>query len=223
VKDLNLKRIFLYLFIASVGLSALIGIGVILFGDRGDFETMVMLTALTVTVTSILGLSCGAFLETGRGRVIPYIGIILALISAIMWIYLIWNGTVHNDLFVKSLMSATLLSASCSHISLISLANLDKRFIWSRFAIQAAVWSLTAYFLFLIWNPNWVDEQVSGRIIGVMSIVVAALTVVTPVFHKLSHKEPSVAEIDTEILALRGRLAQLEADRETLVSSSFDQ
>src|SRR5947209_8581616 len=199
MRNISLKKFFLYLFIASIGISALIGIGVILFGDRGEFETMVLLTALTVTVTSILGLSCGAFLETRRGTTIPLVGIVLALLSAVMWIYLIWNGTFQNDIFVKSLMSATLMSASCAHISLVSLARLAKKFRWSRVAIHVSVWSLAAYLLFLIWNPRWVDEQVSGRIIGVLSIFVAALTVVTPIFHKLSAGERSTAEIDTEI------------------------
>ncbi|CAN5513779.1 hypothetical protein BH10ACI2_BH10ACI2_15560 [soil metagenome] len=215
MKNINLKKFFLYLFIASVGISALIGIGVILFGDHGEFETMVLLTALTVTVTSILGLSCGAFWETGRGRTIPLAGIFLALISAVMWIYMIWNGTVHNDLFVQSLMSATLLSASCSHISLISLARLDRRFQWSRVAIYLAVGALSGYLIFLIWNPRWVDEQVSGRIIGVISIMIASFTVITPVFHKLSRgeAETELELINYEIEQLKLRLAELDAKR----------
>ena len=210
---INLKKSFLYLFIASIGVSALIGIAVILFGNRGEFETMVMLTAMTVTVTSILGLSCGAFLETGRGKAIPLIGIVLALISAVLWIYLIWNGTVHNDLFVKSLMSATLLAASCSHISLVSLASLDKRFVWSRIAIHIAVWSLTGYLLFLIWNPRWIDEQISGRVIGVISILVAALTVITPILHKLSSHGTQSVQIDAEIERLKEQISELEAKK----------
>jgi len=71
VQSLNLKKFFLYLSIGSVALSAVIGIGVILLGNFGEFETKVLLTTMTVTITSILGLACGSYLETGRGKIVP--------------------------------------------------------------------------------------------------------------------------------------------------------
>jgi len=57
---MNIRKVFLYLLIASVAVSALIGIAVIIMGDFGEFEIRVLLTMLTITVTSILGLACGA-------------------------------------------------------------------------------------------------------------------------------------------------------------------
>jgi len=209
------KTLFLYTLIASIALSALIGIVVILFGNFGDLEIKVLLTTLTVTVTSILGLACGAYLETRRGKLIPLIGIVLALVSGVMWVVLVWHGTVHEDFFAKLLLSLTLGAASCSHISLLSLARLERRFIWSRYAIHIAVWLLTAYLLYLIWNVDAIDESTS-RIIGVLSIVIAALTIVTPVFHKLSAGQPDSAEIDAEISRLKLRIEELEAKKRTL-------
>jgi hypothetical protein len=219
VQRLNLKKVFLYLLIASVGVSALIGIGVILLGDFGEFEVKVLLTALTVTVTSILGLACGAYFETGRGRLVPGAGILMALVSGVMWIYLVWHGIVHEDLFVKSLLSLTLLGAACSHISLLSLAQLDRRFMWSRYAVYFAVGSLTAYLLFLVWDVDAISNDVTGRIIGVLAIVVAALTLVTPVLHKLSTGEPGTTAIDAEIEKLRARIAELEAKKAAMVEN----
>jgi hypothetical protein len=212
----GLKILFLYALIASVALSALIGIGVILFGNFGEFEIKVLLTTLTVTVTSILGLACGAYLETKQNRLIPVAGIILALVSAVMWVYLIWHGTVHEEGFVKTLMSTTLLSASCSHISLLSLARLDRKFIWSRYAVHVAVWSLTAFLLYLIWNPDRMTEETTGRVVGVLSIIIAALTLVTPILHKLSAGAPESAEIDAEIASLKARIEELEARKASL-------
>lgn len=211
----NSKRAFLYLLIASVALSAIIGIAVLIFGNFGEFETKVLLTTLTVTVTSILGLACGAYLETGRGRVIPIAGIVVAVISCVMWIFLVWHGTVNEDFYAQILMSLTLFSATCAHISLLSLAILDSRFIWSRYAFIAADSVLTAYLLFLIWNDKWIDNDITPRVIGVLSIVVAALTLVTPIFHKLSSSQ-SVTDIDSEIESLKNRIAELEAKRASL-------
>ncbi|HEY8560285.1 MAG TPA: hypothetical protein VIL74_07900 [Pyrinomonadaceae bacterium] len=205
------QRFFLYLLIASVAASALIGAAVFAFGTfAGDFEIKILLTTLTVTVTSILGLACGAYLETGRGKILPLAGIALALVSCVLWIFLVWNGTVYEKFFAKLLLSLTLLAAACSHVCLLSLATLDRRFRWANYALQAAVSTLTAILLVLIWGDFENATDFVSRIIGVLSIVIAALTITIPIFHWLSRDAPGTEEIDAEIARLRARLAELE-------------
>lgn len=220
---MDLKRLFLVILVLSVVVSAAIGIVVILIGNFGEFETKVLLTTLTITVTSILGLACGAYLETGRGRTLPSAGIVLALVSAVMWIILIWQMRIENDTYIKSLMSATLLAASCSHISLLSLARLERKFIWSRYAAHVAIWALTAFLLYFIWTNGNIDEDLMGRVIGVLGIVIASLTVITPIFHKLSAGEPNAGEIDAEIAKLKDRIAELETKKGHLARISEDE
>lgn len=215
MKSFDLRKVFLILLIASVAISAVIGILVMLFGDFGDFETKILLTTLTVTVTSVLGLACGACLEAGRGRLLPIAGIIFAVISAVLWIILLWspfNRDVHY--FPHFVMSATLLAFACSHVSLLSLARLDRRFAWSHVAVHVSVWSLTGLTLWVIWAHIDPSQTMLARVMGVLSIVIGALTVVTPVFHRLSSGEDDVAKIDAEIEALKKRIAELEEKRE---------
>ncbi len=214
MQSLNLKKFFLYLSIGSVALSAVIGIGVILLGNFGEFETKVLLTTMTVTITSILGLACGSYLETGRGKIVPLAGIFIAVIACVLWIFLVWNGTVHETFFAKTLLSLTLVAASCSHLSLISLARLDKRFGWSNYALQITVWILTVILLVLIWQNFKTASDLISRLIGVLSIIIAALTIVTPVFHRLSNHAPKAEEIDAEIERLKQRIEELEKQRE---------
>ncbi len=213
---LNLKRIFLYLLIASTALSALIGVGVMIFGDFGEFETRILLTTLTVTVTSILGLACGACIDAGRGKVLPMIGIIFAIISGVLWIIMVWAARTNNELFGHAVMTATLLAASCSHISLLSLANLDRRFMWSRWAAHLSVWSLTTVILWIIWWHIDPSDSWIARTMGVLSIIIGALTVVTPVFHKLSSSDSGVEAIDVEIARLKERIEVLEARKSSI-------
>ena len=208
--DFSSRKFFLYLFIASVSVSALVGVFVILFGNFGEFETKVLLTTLTVTVTSILGLACGAYLETGRGRLLPLAGIGFAALSAVLWIFLVWYGTVHEDIFVKSLFSVTLLAAACSHLSLLSLARLDRKFAWSQHAAHVLVWSLTAVLLYSIWQYFKNVGDFLTRLIGVLSILIAALTLLTPILHRLSGQKTEGEEIDAEIARLRLRIEELE-------------
>jgi hypothetical protein len=209
---MNIRKLFLYLLIASVAVSAVIGIVVIVLGDFGEFETRVLLTTLTITVTSILGLACGACLEAGRLRIIPLVGIGFAVISAALWMVMIWAEHTDNDLFGRTVITATLLSFACSHISLLSLARLDPRFIWSRWAAHVAVWSLTALILWSVWFKVDPSQPFIARTMGVLSIIIGALTVITPVFHRLSAAD-SADEIEAEISRLRARIEELEEKR----------
>lgn len=222
MKNINLKKFFLYLLITSVGVSALIGIGVILFGNFGDLEVRVLCTTLTVTVTSILGLACGAYLESNRGKLLPVSGIVFAVIAAILWMFVIWYRGEPVEWFMKTTVTVTLLAASCSHISLLSLARLERKFIWSYYAVHVVIWCLTAFLLFLVWTEPKTYEDLIGRSIGVLSIIVASLTVITPIFHKLSSHEPVESEIDAEIARLQAKIEILRQRRVSVLKDSTD-
>lgn len=214
---MNLRRLFLYLLIASIGLSAIIGIGVILFGNFGEIEVRVLFTTLTVTVTSIFGLACGAYLETRRGKYLPLAGIALSIVSALMCFLIIWNVLDDSELFIKSFLTGVLLAASCSHLSLLSLARLDSRFAWTRIAAVACVILLVLIFLYILWFEPKGDSDLIYRVLGVLGILLASITVVTPILHKLSSGHADVAALDKEIAELESRLDSLRAQRASAV------
>ena len=214
---MNLRRLFLYLLIGSVGLSALIGIGVILFGNFGEIEMRVLMTTLTVTVTSIFGLACGAYLETGRGKFLPMAGIVLSIVSALMCFLIIWNVLDDSEVFTKAFVTAIILAASCSHLSLLSLAQLDKRFSWTRLAAIVCIVLLDLILLYILWFEPYGDSDVVYRMLGVLGILVASITVLTPILHKLSSVGSNLEKIDAEIAELKGKLSELETQRARLV------
>ena len=66
------KKAFLYSLVASVLLSAFLGIVAILSGRFGWLEIRIILTTVTIALASICGLACGAYLGTKTGKaVIP--------------------------------------------------------------------------------------------------------------------------------------------------------
>ncbi len=217
---MNLKRLFLYTLIASVAASAILGIAVIILGSFGELESRVLMTTFTITLTSILGLACGAYYDSKNARGLPGAGIAFSLIAAVLGIYMIWAGDDGISAIWKSAGTASLLATSCALLCLVSLANLDKRFIWSRHLIYVAVTILSAILLYILWFEPESSSDFVGRLIGVLSIIIAALTVVTPVFHKLSRNESAteIETIDAEIAELRTKLEQLEARRAELAS-----
>jgi hypothetical protein len=210
---INLRRVFLYLLIASVALSALFGIGVILLGDFGSFEIRVLMTTLTVTAASILGLACGACLEAGRGRILPILGIALSILSALLVMFVIWDVLDDSEVFGKSVVTLSVLAVASSYLSLLSIARLDRRFAWAWHTAFVCVWLLAGILLYILWFEPQSESDLVSRIIGVLSILIAALTVITPVFHKLSSGEKDTAAIDAEIEKLRTRIVELERER----------
>lgn len=213
---MNLKRLFLYPFLISIALSALIGIGVVLFGDFGSFEVRVLMTTLTISGASILGLTCGAFLETGRGRLLPMAGIAITVIAAVMTLLIIWDVGDDSTIFIKSTLTAVLLAVSCSHLSLLSLARLDRRFVWTLTATHIFVWTLTAILLYLMWFEPDDPTDLIGRVIAVLSILIVSVTVATPVLHKLSRTDRTVEQINAEIEELEARIEQLRQEKSSL-------
>ena len=204
------KRFFLFLLIGSVAVSALVGIGVLLFGNFGLIEVRILMTTLTVTITSILGLACGAYLESGRAKYLPWAGIVFSVIAALMSFFIIWDVLDDDDVFIKSFLTATILAAAFSHFSLISLARLDSRFAWTRTAAALCIAPLCAILLYIIWFEPEGDSDIVYRVLGVLAILVASITVITPVLHRLSSTETDVGAIDREIEKLRARIAELE-------------
>lgn len=211
---MNIKKLFLYLLITSVAVSALGGIGVILLGNFGETEQKILATTFTITVTSILGLACGAYLETGRGKMLPFSGIVLSILAAALWLVVIWYQGEPYEPFMKAVVTVTILAVACSLLSLLSLARFDRRFAWARPTAYLLVWALAGFVIFLLWFIPNDPPEVYGRIAGVLSILVASITVVTPVFHKLSATE-TIDEIDAEIAKLKERTAELEHQRDS--------
>lgn len=210
---MDLRKFFLYILIASVATCALIGIGVLLFGEFGEFESKVLATTFTITCTSILGLACGAYFEAKGARQLPFAGIAFSIIAGIMVIGVIWFHERTGDVYAKVTVTATMLAATCGLLSLISLADLDRKFIWSRNLAFAASIVLDGILLWILWFEPEGDSDVVSRTIGVLSIIIASITVVTPVFHKLSTGETTAAKIDAEIAKLKDQIAILEAKK----------
>lgn len=221
-KRFDLRRIFLMSLIASVVTSAVIGIGVLLLGNFGLIEVRVLMTTMVITIVSVLGLACGAYIEIRGGKLLPYAGIALSVVAGLMSAFIIWDILDDDELFIKSFLTATLLAAACSHLSLLSLARLDQRFSWTRISALVCVVLLCAILLFILWFEPTGQSDLIYRILGVLGILLGAITVITPVLHRLSSDRSDVEKIDAEIETLKTRIAELERKKEQVSPSQAD-
>lgn len=216
---MSVKRLFLYILILSVSISALTGIGVLLFGEFGSLEIRILFTTLTITAMSILGLACGTGYDSGSGRILPIIGIVCSVLGGAMTLLIIWDIFDDSELFIKATASVTLVAVSCAHLSLISLARLDNKFKWSQIAAFVCVILLTSIFLIIIWLEPEIHEGFVSRLIGILSILIATMTVMTPIFHKLSNNQRTLEQINNEIEELEARVARLNIEKNNLQNS----
>ena len=218
MENINLRRLFLYLLIGSVALSAVVGIGVLLLGDFGLIEVRVLMTTMVITIVSVLGLACGAYIEVRGGKHVPLAGIAFSVIAGLMSFFIIWNVLDDEEVFIKSFLTATLLAAACSHLSLLSLARLDRRFSWTRISAVVCIVLLCSILLLILWFEPTGESDLIYRMLGVLGILLASISVITPVLHKLSSGEATdaIGALDKEIEELKARLIRLEDERARL-------
>src|ERR1700740_1115877 len=112
---MNPKRIALWFLITSVAVSAVIGIIAIVVGNFGQTQARILLTTLVISAASICALACGALWDSGRLRLLPMIGIALAIFDAILLIAGIWWEPA-SDGYWKFTASAGLIAAATAHV-----------------------------------------------------------------------------------------------------------
>ena len=233
MENFNLKKLFFYLLICSIALSALMGIWAILSGEFGELQGKILATTSTVVGTSILGLACGAFLESPRARpsllrIVPIAGIILTIVSAAIILWLIWSADNWGEKIIFKTLSISLIFAfSLAQLSLISLARLARRFRWATVSAYVVVPVLALIVSALIIVEPRSEDGLAIRLIGILAVTDAAITVMTPIFHFLSRTEfiddsiPSTTEIDREIAKLKVRIARLEKQKEDILNAEI--
>src|SRR5437763_16141896 len=93
VPKFPVKKAFLYTLVGSVGITAIFAIAAILSQRFEWFEVRVLMTTLVIASASICGLACGAYMAGKRGRGLPWLGVVLAVLAAAMAIAGIWAPT----------------------------------------------------------------------------------------------------------------------------------
>jgi hypothetical protein len=197
------KKIALWFLIASVAASAVLGIIIVLAGTFSELQIRIILTTLTISAASICALASGALWESKRKMLLPSAGVVLATLTAILVISGIWAEAKSNE-FWKFTISVGLVAVATAHACLLALAKLVRRFVWARVVAFVAVYFLAGLFIYIIYFTPKGDTGV--RIVGATAIIVAALTILTPIFHRLSR-----GDLDETVAAVAGTERRLYA------------
>jgi hypothetical protein len=177
-----LTKLALRTLIASVVISAALGIAAILSGDGGWHEARILLTTATISGASICTLACAALWER-RQTPAPLPGIALALSSAVLVIAGIW-AEFDSEWYWKCTVAVVVFAIASAHLCLLSLAHLASGYRWALAVAAIAIFGLATIITWMV----VAEEAGLGwlQLMGVTAIVVASMSILIPIFHRLS-------------------------------------
>ncbi len=221
----RLTKISLRVFIASVVAAAVMGIVAIGIPTRNwDFELKVFITTAIIAGASICGLACDGCLTRGH-RILPTIGLVLTAVSAIMLLVGVWAEP-DSNWYWSTTAIASFYAVACAHLSMLFMANLARGYRWAYvIAYQLILGLATLLAGGIVFGLFDSGGERYWRLTGVVSILVAAITLLVPVFHYMSREAfaaqkaetDPVFAVDEEIARLKKRLIELEHKRRMLL------
>ena len=152
--------------------------------------------------------------------------IVLALGAGVMLIAGMWVEAQSTD-FWRLTASASIFATAASYGAIVSLGRLLPGHRWTQWLATVAALLFAAIIVGIVWGEVSSDGVFRG--LAVVGILTAAFGLLVPVFHFLDRRqiaaavgeagraEDSLEAIDTELAALRARVAELEARRAALV------
>ena len=183
----SMKRTFLRAIIATLVVTALIGIYVFLFGTFGKTEAKILGTTLTICYFSTTSLACSAAFEKKRHPALSLPGLVLGVLGLVVFIPSIWAEWFEVEAVGKAMGVVGVLSFSFAQACLLSLAPLQRRQAWVFYAAVALILALAAIISgIIIFEPH--DEDFTVRVVGVVAILDGCFSLCVPVLHRLGEK-----------------------------------
>ena len=198
---MDLKKIFLVATLASLVVSAGIGIVIFLVGVVGETQSKLLLTALAVAGFSLTGWASVARDTSWWLWPLQPLGAAASVVGLVVVTLSIWELIGKEDQVWQLIATLSLVAFSLGHLSLLSAyrpANLLIRASW--LAAMAAVLAVAFVLLNGIWGPIHPDNRDAFfRILGIVvildvlgSLVLFPLSKLTGTKHK-SKSSPSAA------------------------------
>ena len=179
---LGLQRLALYVLIASVVVSAAMGVFALLVGEFEETQGKLLVTSLSVSGAGIVAMACGFAWERGQLGPFPLLGIGAGLLGFGLLIAGMWVE-IESEPYWRLTGSLLVVAVAMMHASVVSPFGLAGRFRW----VLAATYALNALLTALVVVAIWDEPEWSGywRTMGTVAILLAAATIAIPVLRRL--------------------------------------
>lgn len=217
------SRLCLRLAVASVIASAAVGAFALMIPTENFlFEGKILGTTLIISAASVCGLACGGCWSLGR-RTLPAVGGAFVGAAALLSLIGLWSEF-DEIAFWKLVGVSASLGIGCSHLSMLLLMRLKGTYRWAHLVAYQVILGLAALIAAGI-AFEFFDSEGYWRLTGVVSIAMAAVTVIIPVFWWMSRDEAEaeidegdpVLRLDERIAHCKKELIELQSQRDALL------
>lgn len=191
----KLFRFVRWLVIASVAIGSVLAIISLLSGEFGRTQTKVLVTSFSIAGGGLLVLACMVAWERGRLGPLPWAGSAVSVAGISMLIIGIW-AEIDSEVFVKAMATLLIAGGSISLLSLLAVADLERRYQWVGTAAFGLLGIVAAYAIVLVWWEDPTDWAM--RIFGVVGVLLASSVVTVPVLHLATKGEAPQATIPSK-------------------------
>ena len=184
---MRMRKTFLWSMIASLAIAAALGVIAIIFDSYRSTSEKILVTSLLVSAFSLTALAAAIVLDRHRHRAISWFGISASLLALFVWNFMIWLEPWRwtdkydiDELLAKIGTTFTIVAIWSPHVGLLAMLRLDRA---AYHGVRRATWGMISMLALMILYVAWMEEfeDWSGRTIGVLAILAACGTVVTPV------------------------------------------
>ena len=168
-----MKKLFLATILASLIISAGIGIVVLLIGEFGDTEQNLLLTTLAVGGFSLTGLAAVSAPRIWWLVALRPLGAGVSLVGLGLSVARIWSWADGSEILDKALISSIVLAVTLAHLSLLGIYRTRNPLVqrWRLGAMLAAA-VLSALIMLAIWEFLEADDRgLYIRAVGIVAIL----------------------------------------------------
>ena len=202
------SRWLLKSFIVFLALSALLAIGIVLFGDFGDFEVKVLITTTVVACASVGSLCCSAYAGRTGKRPPAIAGIAVTAAAAALVVAGAW-AEADSEVYWKPTIVLTVYALAFAHALAVLAVRLGPARAWLPVATAMNTFALASLTAFMILFE--VDADAAFKLVVVLAILAALGTLVVFVVARMDKARAGQA---TSTLSLTHREDGLFEDAE---------
>ena len=177
--------------LASIFGNALFGIWAVA-GPLHDLEAAALATSMLFTAAGVTSVACAAAIPERRiGWLVPLIGIIASVVGYVLLIGAVWNDFEIRPLWRTggSLVTVAVAIGYASLLSDVHLTGHYRRLLRTAYALLATG---SVFIVAVIWGFHPGD---SWRFLGILSVLLGAITIAAPVVERLRPEAGPVPDI----------------------------
>lgn len=186
----TLRKVFLWAIVASFSIAAIAGIAALLGADVSETGWRVIGSTVTVGAYGLAMLCCASLFDRPE-RFLGVAGVVVAVVSLGMSLAVIWSDGEWSWGFYQVLLTTITLTVAISFASLfLALTRHRDRLTAPLVVITLGLFIVaTATVLYGVWEGPGYEEEIYGRVVGIVLILAVLGGVSTPVLSVLRSRQ----------------------------------